>query len=95
MKATVINPNQFQSPDVFIFPTELFPESIGNCIDDNLDFIFRQCYHATGKELIEGKRLRSMSVGDMVEIEVDPDTRILYVCMSVGWKEIEYLIKNY
>lgn len=83
----VIQIQTFQEPRVFEFPSK----DISITADDYdvLDYVFRQCNHVNGQEWIHGKKLRSLSVGDMVEINGS-----LYVCCSIGWQRLRELVKD-
>lgn len=71
----------FRSTDVFNFPSELIPAGLE--VKDALEVVYRECNHVDGTEWIEGKKLRSMSVGD--EVTVDG---VKYVCAGCGWEKI-------
>lgn len=99
MKATIIYPGRFEQPEVFDFPIGDYLINPKKNIDFILDYIYRQCNHFNNEEWIHGKKLRSMSVGDMVLIEDfngfrGVTQRDLFVCCMVGWKQIEDLIKT-
>ena len=51
-----------------------------------LNYVYRQCNHVEGNEWIADKKLRSMMIGDMVEVR---GTK--YICEPVGWKKVGYL----
>jgi hypothetical protein len=68
------------STDVFNFPSELIPD--GMSVYDALEVVFRQCNHVDGTEWIEGKKLRSLSVDDQVNID-----GVTYVCAGFGWEK--------
>jgi hypothetical protein len=93
MKAPIIYAGRFEEPEVFEFPIEDFGgvDSFGY---RDLDLIFMQCNHVDGNEWIAGKKLRSMSVCDMILVEIDVESKILYVCCGCGWKEINQLVKT-
>jgi hypothetical protein len=85
MKATLIyNEGRFEEPKTYDFPINDFGGLDPN-IDqtDLLETIFRQANHVDGYEWIAGKKMRSLSVGDMVKLDND-----LYVCARVGWKKV-------
>lgn len=82
----VILTGRFEEPVVYEFPSDNI--DITKSDDDVLDHVFRECNHVNGNEWIDGKELRSLSVGDMVEIN-----GTLYVCCNVGWKRLRELVK--
>ena len=91
MKALVIYPRQFEETQVFDFPVDDF-NTENMDVDSILDLIFRQCNHVDGNEWIEGKKLRSMSVGDMVKLTFDlgylGERVDLFCCQNIGWKKL-------
>lgn len=97
------------APTVFEFPIEDRLENLRGAkpllnmgdlmemADENLlEIIFRECNHVDGTEWIANKKLRSMSVGDMVIVDkwtddYEPDDPVHWVCMMSGWKRLEDL----
>lgn len=65
----------------FLFP---LPESVTQLGEHaTLEYIFRECNHVDGKEWIANQNLRSMCVGDTVELEGK-----IWKCDPVGWTQI-------
>lgn len=74
---------------------------VARSVDDKdqlevLELVFRNCNHVDDNEWIAGKKLRSMSVGDIVFIDTlsdehEPENREVWVCCGVGWKKVEEL----
>lgn len=99
MKATIIYPGRFEEPQVFDFPISEYPTEDLD-VYGVLDLIYRQCNHVNGEEWIKGKKLHSMSVGDMVLLACpfnrgnDTVTQ-LFICCGVGWKEAREMVKDY
>jgi hypothetical protein len=52
---------------------------------DLLEFVFRQCNHVDGSEWIEGRPLRSLSVGDVVIVIRKGSEVSRYRCDGCGW----------
>jgi len=80
MKITIAY-KSFGSTDIFNFPSDLIPA--GMEVEDALEVVFRECNHVDGTEWIANKKLRSMSVGD--EVNVDG---VAYVCAAFSWEKL-------
>jgi len=92
----IYNNTTFQEPIVFEFPyEELVTNKLFTLLAQLEDpkrilkFVYRECNRVDGSEWISGKKLRSMSVGDMIMMD-----NVVYVCCMAGWKTIAELEKN-
>lgn len=83
----------FETPDTLSYTEfDQLYESVAEVETDDLDTLYREWNRGSGYETEEflSQRVRSMSVGDIV----DHDDQY-YMCASIGWDEIELVEGGY
>jgi hypothetical protein len=91
MKLILIHYLAFRADYKFVCDSQSLTEKIGVVADDILlEEIFRQCNHVDETEWIAGKKLRSLSVDDIVTL-IDSDAKDSvreYIVLGSGWERI-------